>query len=105
MQAVNTSARRLLLAACAGAALTLGIAHAQTAQPASAPASATPRPAPRLSIREIYDRMEAAGYRDLRQIEFDTGRYEVKARNPQGERVKLDVNATTGEIEHERNDR
>ena len=64
---------------------------------------APPAPAaPQLTIRDIYDRMEAAGYRDLREIEFSKGRYEVKARNAQGERVKLYVNATTGAVERTR---
>ncbi|HMO46254.1 MAG TPA: PepSY domain-containing protein [Rubrivivax sp.] len=114
MQALHTPARRLLLAACAGTALTLGIAQAQPAQPASAAAQATspaattqatPPAAPQLTIRDIYDRMEAAGYRDMREIELDNGRYEVKARNAQGERVKLYVNAGTGAVERERRDR
>lgn len=103
MQALHIPARRPLLAACAGTALTLGIAQAQPAQPASAAAQATSPAAPQLSIRDIYDRMEAAGYRDMREIEFDNGRYEVKARNARGERVKLDVNAGTGTVERERN--
>ncbi len=105
MQAFHTSARRLLLAACAGSALTLGIAQAQPAQPASAAAPATSPAAPQLTIRDIYDRMEAAGYRDMREIELDNGRYEVKARNARGERVKLYVNASTGVVERERSDR
>ena len=105
MQDFHTPARRLLLAACAGTALTLGIAQAQPAQPASAAAQVTTPAAPQLSIRDIYDRMEAAGYRDMREIEFDNGRYEVKARNARGERVKLYVNASTGAVERERSDR
>ena len=108
MQAFHTSARRLLLAACAGSALTLGIAQAQPAQPtqpASAAAPVTSPAAPQLTIRDIYDRMEAAGYRDMREIELDNGRYEVKARNARGERVKLYVNASTGVVERERSDR
>ena len=99
MQAFHTSARRLLLAACAGSALTLGIAQAQPAQPASAAAPATSPAAPQLTIRDIYDRLEAAGYRDIREIEWDEGRYEAKARTAQGERVKLYLNATTGAVE------
>lgn len=110
MQALATPSRRLLLVAGAAAALALGIAQAQTQPPAptatpasaAAPAAAA---APQLSIRDIYDRMEAAGYRDMREIEFDNGRYKVKARNAQGERVKLDVNAGSGKVERERKDR
>ncbi|MPM71252.1 hypothetical protein SDC9_118215 [bioreactor metagenome] len=65
----------------------------------SATTSATTSPASALNIRQIYDRMEAAGYSDIRQIEWDDGRYEVKARNPQGKRVKLYVNGDTGTVE------
>lgn len=109
MQALATPSRRLLLAAGAAAALALGIAQAQTQPPAPtatpASAAAPAAAAPQLSIRDIYDRMEAAGYRDMREIEFDNGRYKVKARNAQGERVKLDVNAGSGKVERERKDR
>ena len=104
--------RRLLVALAAGTAVTWGIAQAQapatpTAQvttatviaPATAPATAA---AARLTVRDIYDRVEAAGYRDIREIEWDDGRYEVKASNAQGARTKLYVNATTGAVESTR---
>ena len=101
-----TPTRRLLIAFAAGAALAGGIAQAQapTPAPAAAPTAATAPAAPPLSIRDIYDRMEAAGYRDMREIEFSKGRYEVKARNAQGQRVKLYVNASSGAIERTRSD-
>ena len=56
-----------------------------------------------LSIRDIYDRVDAAGYRQVREIDLDHGRYEVKALNPQGQSVKLYVNAHSGAIEQVRN--
>lgn len=97
--------RAALAVAIAGSALAFGAAHAQSAAPAQAAqsvqAAAAPA-APQLTIRDIYDRMEAAGYREIREIEFDDGRYEVKARNAQGQRVKLKVNAATGAVEQER---
>ena len=40
----------------------------------------------------------------IREIEYDDGRYEVKARNAQGQRVKLYVNASSGAIERTRSD-
>jgi hypothetical protein len=105
MQSNTRTGRRLLVAVAAGAALAAGIAQAQAPAPA-APATAAAVPAgPALTIRDIYDRMEAAGFRDIREIEYDDGRYEVKARNAQGERVKLYVNATTGAVERTRSDR
>ncbi|HEX6016623.1 MAG TPA: PepSY domain-containing protein [Burkholderiaceae bacterium] len=102
MQPITHPNRRLLVAVAAGAALAAGVALAQTPAPAPAPAATTAATAPQLTIRDIYDRMEAAGYRDMREIEFSGGRYEVKARNAQGERVKLYVNATTGTVERTR---
>ncbi len=117
MSIIPATTRRVVLAACVGTAFTLGIARAQTSPPASAPATpaaatgpamtGAPAPAaPRLNIRDIYDRVEAAGYVDIREIEFERdrsgGHYEVKARNAGGERVKLYVDAATGAIERER---
>lgn len=98
----ETIARRSLIALCATAAL--GIAQAQTpaAAPAPASAAATAPAGPTLTIRDIYDRVDAAGYRDIREIEYSGGRYEVKARNAQGQQVKLYVNASTGAVERTR---
>lgn len=93
---------RFLLPAATAAALTLGIAQAQTQAPAQAPTAATAPAATQLTIRDIYDRLEAAGYRDIRQIEWEHDRYEVKASNTQGQRVKLKVNASTGAVESSR---
>jgi outer membrane receptor protein involved in Fe transport len=86
----------------AGSALAFWAAQAQTAAPAQATQTVAAPAAPQLTIRDIYDRLEAAGYRDIREIEFDDGRYEVKAQNAKGERVKLKVNAATGAVEQER---
>ncbi len=55
-----------------------------------------------LTIRDIYDRLEAAGYREIREIEWDDGRYEVKARNAQGESVRVYVSGRSGEVERTR---
>ncbi|WP_404300897.1 PepSY domain-containing protein [Alicycliphilus denitrificans] len=96
---------RFILPAAAAAALALGLAQAQTPTAAQAPAAASTPAAPQLNLRDIYDRLEAAGYRDMREIEWDDGRYEVKASNAQGQRVKLYVNASTGAVEHTRTGR
>ena len=92
---MHTITRHSILALAMGAALTLGIAQAQTQTP-------PPANAPQLTVRDIYDRVEAAGYRNIREIEWDDGRYEAKATNAQGERVKLKVNASTGAVERTR---
>lgn len=98
---MQPTARHFFVALAVGSALALGAAYAQTDTPAQATAATSPA-SPQLSIRDIYDRVEAAGYRDMREIEYEHGRYEVEARNAQGQRVKLEVNATTGAIERTR---
>lgn len=104
MQAFPTIAlSRSLAILAAGIALTWSVAQAQA--PASAPQAPAAVTAPAtqpLTIRDIYGHVEAAGYRDIREIEWDRGRYEVKASNAQGQRVKLYVNASTGAIESTR---
>lgn len=101
--------RRLAIGTATVAALMLGAgaAHAQSQSPA--PAAAAPQQAgadtaSRLNIGEIYERVTQAGYQDVREIELDDGRYEVKARDAQGQRIKLYVNARSGEVEHGRLD-
>lgn len=101
MNPFTRSARSALVVLAAGSALALGLAQAQGGAPAQPAQASAPAGAP-LTIRDIYDRMEAAGYREMREIEWDDGRYEVKARNAQGERVKLYVNAHTGAVERTR---
>lgn len=52
----------------------------------------------RLTIREVYDRMEAAGYHEISEIEWEDGCYEVEARNAQGQVVELRVDGGSGAI-------
>lgn len=51
-----------------------------------------------LAIPAIYDKVTAAGYLDISEIERDDDGYEVKGRNADGERVKLLVDPQSGEI-------
>jgi len=53
---------------------------------------------PRLSIAQVHDKLAALGYRDIDEIEHERGVYEVRARTGGGERVKLYVDARSGEI-------
>ncbi|MBS0465821.1 MAG: PepSY domain-containing protein [Proteobacteria bacterium] len=100
---MQPSISRSLAIIAAGIALTWSVAQAQAPATApQAPAAVAAPAAQQLTIRDIYDRVEAAGYRDMREIEWDHGRYEVKASNAQGQRVKLNVNAATGAIESTR---
>jgi hypothetical protein len=104
-----------LIAGMAGAAIAQApaAAPAVVAAPAAPAAPATPAAAaaavmpwqttPALTIRQVYDHLEAAGYRDLREIEWDHSRYEVKARDAQGNWVKLDVDGQSGAVLRSRN--
>ncbi|GAA4000029.1 hypothetical protein GCM10022279_24640 [Comamonas faecalis] len=86
-------------------ALTLELLRAQQAALGAASAATPMAPAgARLTVREIYDRMAAAGYREISEIEWDDGCYEVEARDAQGRAVELRVNGDTGAIEREQLD-
>ena len=51
-----------------------------------------------LSIREIFERMEVLGYRDLREIEWEDGLYQVKGQTGDGRPVKLYVDGNNGNV-------
>jgi hypothetical protein len=52
-----------------------------------------------LSIAQVADRLDAAGYRNIEEIEREHGGYEVRATDRDGRRVKLRLNPWTGEVE------
>lgn len=102
-----TRIQKTLAALAIGASsLVAGTAvHAQAAAPAAAaPAAVTPA-SPMLTIRQVYDKMEAAGYRNISEIERSSKHgYEVKAYDPQGQRVKLYVDPQSGAVTRSRFD-
>lgn len=51
-----------------------------------------------LSIGQVFDRLEAAGYRQIEKIEREDGRYEARATDRNGVRSKLYIHPQTGEI-------
>ena len=51
-----------------------------------------------LSIPEVHARLESIGYRHIEKIEREGGRYEAKATDQTGRRIKLYVSPQTGEI-------
>ena len=53
---------------------------------------------PGLSIREVFERMEVLGYRDLREIEWEDGLYQVKGQTGDGRPVKLYVDGNNGNV-------
>lgn len=99
MSAPNILSRRTLFVAVAASAASLAWAQAQVHVPQQSVQTAAPQAPVRLTIRDIYDRVEAAGYHDLREIELEDGRFEVKAFDADGQPVKLYVNASSGEVE------
>lgn len=57
---------------------------------------------PGLSIPQVYEKLTAQGYWNIDKIERDPGSFEVRAHEKNGDRVKLYVDARTGEITHKR---
>lgn len=53
---------------------------------------------PVLTIKQIYDRVEAAGYGDIREIEREDNHYEVEATAADGRRAELYIDLVSGEI-------
>ncbi|WP_088142377.1 PepSY domain-containing protein [Achromobacter xylosoxidans] len=94
-----TAIRNTLAALALGAATLAGAAavHAQTAPAPAQPAATAPANAT-LTVRQIYDTLTAAGYRNITEIELEHGRYDVKADDAQGQRVKLRVDAQSGAV-------
>ena len=62
-----------------------------------------------LSIGQVHQKLEAAGFRNIEKIEREHGVYEARATDRNGARVKLHVNPQTGEVternEHRKRDR
>lgn len=57
-----------------------------------------------LPVEDILAKLRTAGYTEFRQIERERGRYEVKGRDAQGQRVELYVDARTGDVLKEERD-
>lgn len=83
----------------AAALLAAGLAtaaYAQQAQQAQQPQTTVA--ADTLSVRAILDKVEAQGYRDISEVEREDGQYEVKATDAEGRKVKIKLDARTGEV-------
>lgn len=57
-----------------------------------------------MSAARVVQQLQAAGYRNIHDVEFDEGRWEAEAINPAGQHVELHLNAVTGAIEREKQD-
>ncbi len=92
----------LVAAAALAAALAAPLAFAQ-ATPPQAPPAAT---AASMDIPRVIEHVTSLGYRDVEEVERKGDKlYEIKARNPQGERVEITVDARSGEILRSERDR
>lgn len=82
-------------------------------EPATVMAQATQTPAEEpaaekteLSIEQVIAKVKEQGYSDISEIEREDGRYCVEARDAEGKRVEIYVDAKTGEIvEKDKNDK
>lgn len=100
MRATTLIATLALTGGLIGAGATIAPAFAQSAAtPATATAPAAPAAQSNwMSLKDVQTKLEAAGYTDFREIERDKNKYEVKATDPQGQRVELDVDPVTGAV-------
>lgn len=57
-----------------------------------------------LTAAQIRAALTAAGYTQIRDLEFDDGFWEADARNPQGRSVELTIDPATGAVIREKND-
>ena len=51
-----------------------------------------------LSLQEVIARLETAGYSAFEEIERESDGYEVKALDPEGRRVEIDIDPVSGDI-------
>ena len=51
-----------------------------------------------LTMTQAIQKVEEAGYTNITKAEFDSGRYEIKALNKDGQRIELHVDPKTGNI-------
>jgi len=51
-----------------------------------------------LNLRQVYDKLEAAGYTDIREIDRERSGYEAKVRDGEGRKIKLYIDPRTGDV-------
>jgi hypothetical protein len=109
----NVNSRNLRVAAGLGgllatAAFGFGIvqgALAQSDQPVRGTGQEAPQAAPAMPMEQVLAQLKAEGYGEIYEIERERNRYEVKAKNPEGRRVELHLDAATGKVlESEKDD-
>ncbi|PLC53919.1 hypothetical protein CR155_10830 [Pollutimonas nitritireducens] len=104
----NRYTKAAIVLALSAATATAGLAYGQSQGPISQAGGAVVAPAGQpntsgqqdtwLNLGQIYDRLEAAGYTDVREIERENDGYEAKARDSKGRTVKLYIEPLEGRI-------
>lgn len=51
-----------------------------------------------MTIPQVVKSLEDAGYTDIESVDRDLDRYEVEATSPDGQRVELAVDGTSGKV-------
>ncbi len=74
-----------------------GVQAGAAASPASAPLSAKSATAS-LSLAEVHQRLVAAGYRDISELQRKSDRIEAEARDRDGRRVELELDPATAAL-------
>jgi hypothetical protein len=95
--------KRTMIAAAMAGAFTVAAAATASAQ-APAPALAPALVAPDPSTAEMQQRIEAKGYKNVHDLEYDDGRWEADATSPAGIEVDVYIDPTTGNIVQEDDD-
>ncbi len=90
---------RPLTIALVSSALLAGLAWAQTPAPQTPHPAAASTAAP-LSLAQLHARLQAAGYRQVQELEQERDRVEAKAQDREGRWVKLELDAHNGAVLH-----
>ncbi|MCE3239315.1 MAG: hypothetical protein K0R24_2296 [Gammaproteobacteria bacterium] len=54
--------------------------------------------APPVSVVDVLQRLDQAGYRQIQEIEHDDGTYKVEAFGPQGQKINFEINSRNMQI-------
>lgn len=95
---VGTAIVTSVAVALVGSALASDDRREMSSRDGSAPADTSATTAPWLDMNELVSRLQAQGYRDVRDIERENGRYEVEGKNADGRSVELYVDSRTGGV-------
>lgn len=108
---LNRYKKAAVVIALTGATAITGLAYAQESSPArnagpvatqAAQGGRAAVPDNWLNLGQIYDKLVAAGYTDVREIERERDGYEAKARNSEGRAFKVYIDPVDGRIVREK---